>query len=138
MDTPVDRPAAVNHQATTTCTYKAPDPAQSVIIEYQAGATADSFVAAQQAFELKYGQTTALSGLGDQAYAATVPSGNRATYTVVTLVGSSQVVVVGGNSLTQVERLAGQVLSALYDASTRAQPTTTTVAPPGSSTSTTG
>ena len=117
--TDVAAPTASNKGSTTTCTYKASDPSQSVIIEFQGGASTTTFAASQQAFELRYGSTTPISGLGTQAYVGTVTSGQVETYTVVTLVGSAQVVVVGSGSLSHVEELAEHTLAALYAKSVR-------------------
>jgi hypothetical protein len=134
MDTPVRAATAVNRGSATTCTYRAPDPAQSVIVEFQGGATTSSYESGQQAFELRYGPTTPVSGLGSAAYEATTTSEGQRTDTVVTLVGSTQVVVIGTNSVAQVERLTEEVLDALYARSPRGStatsaPTTTSTSP---------
>ncbi len=128
MGTPVDPATVVDRGSTTSCTYKAPDPSQSVIVEYQGGATVASFTSGQQAFEVRYGTTTPVSGLGSQAYVGTATSGQPPSITVVTLVGSTQIVVIGTNSVAQVERLAEEVLSALYAHSPRGSMTTTAAA----------
>jgi hypothetical protein len=122
----VKEPIASNRKLTTTCTYKAADPAQSVIIGYQAGVTPSSFASGQQEFELKYGSTTALSGLGSQAYEGSGSSDGHTTYTVATLVGSSQIVVISSAPLSDVERMAEGVLANLYEASSRGKSSTTT------------
>ncbi len=126
----VGAPTAVNHGSTSTCTYRAADTARSVIVEYEAGVSTSSFVNAQQAFELQYGQTISISGLGDQAYVGVATSGNRSTYTVVTLVGTTQVVVIGSASRQKVESLAEVVLSALYAHRSSSGSTTSSTAGP--------
>lgn len=127
----VKEPVASNRKLTTTCTYRGADPAQSVIISYQAGVTPSSFAAGEQEFELKYGSTIALSGLGSQAYEGSGISDGRTTYSIVTLVGSSQIVVISSAPLSDVERLAEGVLANLYEASSRgASSTSTTAAAP--------
>lgn len=132
--TTVSSPTHTNRGMTTTCTYKASDPAQSVIIEFEGGATPTSFANGQQAFELHYGPTSPVSGLGSQAYVGTITTGHIETYTVVTLVGASQVVAVGSGSLAHIEELAEDVLSALYANSSRGEPSTTAAAATASST----
>jgi hypothetical protein len=132
--TVVNPPTVANRGSATTCSYNASDPTNSVIIQFQGGATPNSFAAGQQAFETRFGPTTALSGLGTQAYVGTESTGQGAAVTVVTLVGSAQVVVIGSSSVAQVERLAEQVLSALY-AHRGAGPATTAPTSPTSSSS---
>jgi hypothetical protein len=126
----VNPPTVANRGSATTCSYNASDPTNSVIIQFQGGATPASFAAAQQAYESRFGPTTALSGLGNQAYVGTASTGQRAAVTVVTLVGSAQVVVIGSSSVAQVERLAEQVLSALYAHRARGSGSTTTTSLP--------
>jgi hypothetical protein len=127
--TPSAAPTIADHGSTTTCTYQGPDPAQSTLIEYEAGASPATYTDAQQAFELKYAQTIPVSGLGDQAYVGKVQSGGHTSYSVVTLVGSTQIAVVSGAPLSKVESLAELVLGQLYRHSSRGSATTTTAGP---------
>jgi len=125
----VGTPVAQDRHATTTCTYPAADSADSVIVEYQAGVSPTAFANGQQSFELKYGQAIAISGLGQQAYTGSAQSGGHTINTVVTLVGSTQIVIISSASQSRVERLAEVVLGALYARSPRGESSSSATSP---------
>lgn len=110
---------------TTTCNYKGPDVAQSVIIQYQGDATASSFDADKAKLTAKYGTTSPVDDLGNQAYSTTTSTGQQTVNTVAVLVGELQLVVIGTSSLSKVETMASFVLYKLESGASSSTTSTT-------------
>lgn len=120
-------PATATVQSTiATCTYKAADISQSVIIEYQTGATSASFAADKSAIESQFGPTSSVSGIGDQAYSAEKMSGKQTVATVVAISGSLQIVVISASPVYKVENMASKVLYQLESTASSSASTTPT------------
>jgi hypothetical protein len=124
MGSTVGTPSAQVKGTVTTCTYKAAVLSRSVIIEYDTAATATSFAQDRSQIQSRQGPTTTLSGLADQAYSASAPSGQETVNTVVTLQGSLQTIVTGTSTLAQVKSLAEEILY-MIDAHNAATTSTT-------------
>lgn len=107
---------------TTTCTYRAHDESQTVIIGYDTAATSASFESQKSAAVDRADRTIEVPELGDQAYAATVSSGGQSVTSVVALRGNLQVTVVGPQPAIALEDLAAALFDGLQ--STGSAPST--------------
>jgi hypothetical protein len=93
----------------------------SVIIKFSGGVSTAQAAAQQATIQKRYGGTTAVTGLGDGSY--TFRAGKSVT-SLVTLIGSVEIVVTSTSSEVQLQALMQVVLDAL-------QSTADTTLPPG-------
>jgi hypothetical protein len=131
MATTVAEPTATIRGAVTTCTYRATNLADSVIIEYNVDASKATYTAEQNTVTSHKATPVSFPGLGQYAYFFIVSSGARSVYTVVTLQGKLQVVVTSTTSLGQTKTLTEEIIykvdaGAAAATSTTTTPTTTT------------
>jgi hypothetical protein len=133
---PVDRPEEATMAKGTRCIYPAAKPADTVVITFQGGVTADEFGMRQVALGATNSGTTDVSGTGFSAYTFTSSTANGEITSLVTLVGSTQVAVASTASLDQEEALVKQIFAALSAQAAKAG--TTTTGPASTGTSTTG
>lgn len=126
MGVNVNSPVVVVGSEGTTCTYKASDVSQSVIIQYQTAATEASFAADKARIASKDGPPSLLPGVGQEAFASTGVEGHDTVTTVVVLSGSLQVVVIGSSSLPRVVTMASE---ALYELKTSTTSSSTSSSP---------
>jgi hypothetical protein len=105
----VDAPSVAVEGPMTTCTYKASDVSQSVIIQYETGATPSSFAAAKERITEKNGPTSPVANLSE-AFSSTADEGGTSVNTVALLIGSLQIVVISASPLSKVETLAAFTL----------------------------
>lgn len=110
MDTKVGAPHAVVRGSVTTCTYRSSTPSGSVIIEYDTAATAPSFATGRSEIEQHGGSTTAIEGLGKQAYSFSLNSSGAPVNTVVTFQRTLQTIVSSTTSAASVQNMSAAVL----------------------------
>ncbi len=123
--TKVSRPVIQVHGRVTSCNYKAAHLPDSVVIQYQFGATSASFASGRAKVAAKVGPTSS-AGFPFQSYEFNTTSGSLIVNSVVTLVGSLQTVVTGTASMRKIADVAGAVVAAAQAA---ASTTTTTSTP---------
>ncbi|MGO8874061.1 MAG: hypothetical protein ACLQPH_22160 [Acidimicrobiales bacterium] len=106
MGTTVESPRSQVQGPATVCTYRAADPAQSVIIRYDSGVNETSFASDRAIFTSKGYHVGQILGLGDEAYYATTSPADHTVNTVVVRQGSDQVLVTGTATLSRAAALA--------------------------------
>jgi hypothetical protein len=109
LGTAMGAPQSDVNGSVTVCTYKSINPPQSVIVRIDTSTDASAFVAPKSQF-VTQGETTAVSGLGDQAFSSALSAGSITSGTIVVLKGSATLLVTGSASLAQVEALATRLL----------------------------
>ena len=125
LGTTVAAPSATVHGATTVCTYKSADLADSVIIRYDSDSTTQSFAADRALFRSKGDKVGKIEGLGDEAYYVVATSGGKTVHTVVARHGNENVLVTGTTgTLTQFEILTIQALASVSPATSSTSSTT--------------
>jgi hypothetical protein len=116
LEESMNYPKTLTHGATTECAYsgvRANDAA--VIIRYDTGINASSFVKYRTLFERRGQKLGPITGLGDQAYYFSDDTGRATITTVVLLNGSLQILVTGTATLDQIGSIARFTLAA-YEA----------------------
>jgi hypothetical protein len=104
-------PRSVLQGATTDCTYKSANPSHAVLIRYNTAASAATFQSEKAAYASAGHQLTPVPAIGDEAFTFSTPSGLETKNTLVTRMGSTQVLVTGTPSTAEVEALARLALT---------------------------
>ena len=108
---PVGTPGSVLQGPTTECTFAAANPSHRVLLRYDTSATASSFATLREAIVPAGNFVTAVSHLGDEAFAYSHTAGRTTTTTVLARQGTVMVMVTGTAATpSQLEALAQKAL----------------------------
>jgi len=95
LGTSVGAPSTQNNGSVTVCTYRSTTPIQTVIIRVDTGSSAGTFAAEKSQASMGGQTVTAVTGVGDDAYATTLSGGGFTTNTFAVRVGTAEVQVSG-------------------------------------------
>lgn len=106
LGTSVGAPSTQTNGSVTVCTYSSTSPIQTVIIRVDTASSAGTF-AAEKSQASTGGQTvTAVTGVGDDAYATTLSGGGFTTNTFAVRIGTVEVQVSGPGTPAQTQAYA--------------------------------
>jgi hypothetical protein len=109
----VTQPRVGIHGSQTTCNYKAPVLASSIVTQFDSGVTPASFQTFRSKASSTFGQTTPVVGLTVGAFSFGASVGSGTLNSVVALVGSTQVMITGTCLVSQLEMLTSTMVSQL-------------------------
>ena len=97
----------------TVCITLGTAPVISILVRFQTGEERATFDASRREFDRRGEHTVNRSGFGQSAYSVVLGSGKTMTSTIVTLTGSTELLVTGTGALNKAEQLAKRVLANL-------------------------
>ncbi len=106
----VHAPYTTAFPGTTTCHYLSDKGVPVVSLRYDTGVGTTQFASDEALFTKDGERVTPLTGLGDQAFAATSGTGSKTVSSVVVRTGSTEVAVTAVGSVDQVKALCQLVL----------------------------
>ncbi len=102
-------PSAEPNGDVTVCLYPGNSNPRNTTIRYETGTSAAAFATEKTQFDSSGQKTTAVSGVGDQAYSSTLGKYN----TLVVLKGDTELLITAPASLAKIQALAEQILPKL-------------------------
>ena len=109
----VTQAAIAHNENGTVCEYDKPDHSPAATIQLNPDATAESFAAGKVGFSSHCEQVTDVTGLGDEAYAATLAIGTLVNHTLVVRQGGVEVLITSNAAPEALRALMVSVLGAL-------------------------